>query len=625
MLLLLLGAIALPFLAGLCVLALGPRLSASLRRAVTLSVLLLTAGCVVALLRYVGRDPGIAIAWLPGTGRMTLDLGLSALYVLLATDAAACLVALGGWTPDSQDSHYADALMLVAMAATGVALLSGHFLLRYAALEMAALCVALAPLAEVREGHGTHLTFLVYLLLRVGDAGLLSAVVLLWGSFTTLEVEPALAAVSHLPRPAAQIAAAGLLTASWAKIGAWPFQAWVRAGRRLTPRSEAWLYATVLPNLGLYLLYRVVRLLAPTGPLGSAPMWLGAGGAALAAFLALRQQDPDRSLPYVAAALGGLAVVAASGGLQMVVWLSALVLTPARVLLHLALRVPQRDPARPLGAAIGALGLGGWALCLTYWARGAGLPSAALHLAEVGVALLAVWAIAVVWDALSALRSARLETVPYVRWAGIGLLGVTSVALPWMLKPLFMSYLSYYGMPLELPALPTFRSLLRYLWTMPALWGVAALVVGLELWGVGLSVFRVKGPKEGDRASGSEAPDYGAADRVAEDRVAEDRVAEDREVEEDLVYIAARVRDLIEQHVLEGTLHQAVRVAVRGSELVYRWMEQGTLEAALRGVVRVVRELAQAGQRWHTGRLRRNLRWIVASAVLAVGVLVFVV
>jgi hypothetical protein len=38
--------------------------------------------------------------------------------------------------------------------------------------------------------------------------------------------------------------------------------------------------------------------------------------------------------------------------------------------------------------------------------------------------------------------------------------------------------------------------------------------------------------------------------------------------------------------------------------------------------VRSVCGLAQAGQRWHTGRLRRNLMWIVASAVLAVVVLV---
>jgi len=287
----------------------------------------------------------------------------------------------------------------------------------------------------------------------------------------------------------------------------------------------------------------------------------------------------------------------------MVVWLYVLGLTPVRVLLHLAARAPRSDPARPLGTAIGALGLGGWALCLTYWARGAGLSSAALNLAEVAIALLGVWAISVVRDALSALRSARLEAVQHVRWAGMGVLSLISVASPWMLKPLFISYLSYHGMPLGLPALPTLRSLLHYLWTMPALWIVAALVVGLELWGVGIPAFRARGAEDRDPSGG--------------------RDPQVRDTEGDLVRIAARVRDLLERHLLEGTLHQAVHVVVRGSELVYRWVERGALEGVLRKVVRSVRGLAQAGQRWHTGRLRRNLLWIVASAVLAVVVLVF--
>lgn len=600
---LLFGAIALPFVAALLLSLLGQCLSAPLRRAVTLGVLLLAAGCAAALLGYVGRDPAVAIEWIPGTGQMTIELGFSALSVLLATCVAACLAWLGGWPATSQGTHYADAVILAALAATGMALLSGHFLLRYAALEIAALCVALAPLAEVRGEHGTSLTFPVYLLLRIGDAGLLSAVVTLWGMAGTLDIGPALAAAFGLPGPAARIAAAGLLLASWVKIGAWPFQAWVSVGRRLEPRSEAWLYAIVLPNLGLYLLYRVVPLLAQNSSLGSAPLWLGAGGAALAALLALRQQNVDRTLPHVAAVLGGLAVVAASGGLQIVVWLCVLVLTPIRVLLHLAARAPRSDPARPLGTAIGALGLGGWALCLTYWARGAGLPPAALYLAEVGVALLGVWAISVVRDALSALRAARLEAVQHARWAGMGVLSLISVASPWMLKPLFISYLSYHGMPLGLPALPTLRSLLHYLWTMPALWVVAALVVGIELWGAGIPAFRARGTEDRDASGGRET--------------------QVRDAEGDLVRAATRVRDLFERHLLEGMLHQTVHGVVRGSEFVYRWVERGALEGVLRKVVRSVCGLAQAGQRWHTGRLRRNLSWIVASAVLAVLVLLF--
>jgi hypothetical protein len=81
----------------------------------------------------------------------------------------------------------------------------------------------------------------------------------------------------------------------------------------------------------------------------------------------------------------------------------------------------------------------------------------------------------------------------------------------------------------------------------------------------------------------------------------------------------------VEGVVLEGTTRQIAQTTADGGRLAYRVMEQGGLEGLLRRIVRGV----MAGSRWlqrqHTGRLRRNLVWVVASLALAVLALVLYV
>jgi hypothetical protein len=424
-----------------------------------------------------------------------------------------------------------------------------------------------------------------------------------------------------MPAPLLGLTAAGFLLAVWVKIGAWPFQVWGSIGQRLAPRHGAWLYGTVFPNLGLYLLYRTAPLIRAGGPLGQAALWLGAAGAVLSALLALRQRDLDQemTLPHVFAMLGGLTVVAASGGLQVAIWLSIWVLTPVRVLLHLAARAPARDPVRSLGAALGAIGVVGWALVLTYWARHAGLSTVALHLAELAVALLGVWGVLTIRSAWSALRVLRRERARMTRSVGMGVLGLAVVAVPWMLDPLAASYEAYHGRFL---ACPGPLVLLRYVGTMPAAWIVAVLAVLVALWGRG----RLPRPvvqTPGDAAPAN-APELwlgrlsGAVRRTIEGQILEKGLAQG-------VYAVLRgsrlIHRYVEQGILERMLVDGVRAIMRGSRLVYQHVEQATLEGALRRVVQGIVDVARVGQSWHTGRLRRNLLWIAASVVLALTIL----
>jgi hypothetical protein len=92
---------------------------------------------------------------------------------------------------------FSAALLLLMLSAANIAFLSKNFLGRYVALEVVGLGIALAPLLEVREG--ARLARWVYLLLRLGDVGLLLAILVLHRAAGTLDINAALSASLTLP------------------------------------------------------------------------------------------------------------------------------------------------------------------------------------------------------------------------------------------------------------------------------------------------------------------------------------------------------------------------------------------------------------------------------------------
>ncbi|HRT32032.1 MAG TPA: proton-conducting transporter membrane subunit, partial [Anaerolineae bacterium] len=219
----------------------------------------LVTACATGLLFFIGETPTIAFTWLPGAGAMGFSLERAGLLAALATSATAAFVL----TQTARTSHEASIsawltgmVLLVALAAANAAFLSAHFLARYVALEVVGLCIALAALIEIGEMRGLRRGGLVYLLLRIGDAGLLAAILLLGARTGTLEIGPALAAAPALSARALGWVTVGFALAVSVKIGVWPFHFWIRVGQSLSHPGDLWLYATVMPNLGLYLLYR---------------------------------------------------------------------------------------------------------------------------------------------------------------------------------------------------------------------------------------------------------------------------------------------------------------------------------------------------------------------------------
>ena len=650
---LIVGVVGLPLLAAGAVLALcrRPRLA----RAVALTATGLTALCALALLPHIGDGPAITVEWLPGAGSMGLTTGATGLYAALVTTWGAFLVLLaappfippnGGERGGGSAEHppLSAAVTLLALAATNVAFLTDHFLARYIALEIVALCIALVLLVEVRNSAG-RLAWRGYLLLRLGDAGMLTAILILMEASGTLSIGPALelalssteGAGGTLDGARLGLVVAGFILAVWIKLGIWPFHLWIQPGRRLRLASHAWLYATVMPNLGLYLLYRITPLLALAGPLQTAALWLGAGGAALAALIALTQANVRRALVYVGAAQGGLALFVAASGVKPAVWLGLLALTPLRLVLFLAADAaqssdsPSRRGAATCFFALGGLALAAFGLLTTWWAREAGAPLDALLVAEAAVALTGVWTASTAWR-LSRPVEARNQVfrkkpgffggaaVHWTQWMTVGLLGIGVLAGGLAFGPLTQHLAAASRM--TLPAIPTLPALLRYAATAPALLVVLALV--LAVWRFrrysGLSPLVSAQPAEEvyDLEEGL-ARAAQVLHAVVEIGIAEQIVA----LAVRAVVDGARItHNVVEHKGLEGLLHRSVRAAVDGASATYRIVEHEGLEGFLRRSVRAVLALGRGLQRWHTGRLRRNLLWVAVSLALVVLTLV---
>ncbi len=601
---LLVALFALPLGTALAI-ALFPRRFA-LARGLALAASAATGLCATALLPMAGRGPTIQLEWLPGTGPIAIGLGATGLYAVLVTTWAAFFALLGTTTGEDRTPPRALATMCLALGAANVAFLTEQFLARYVALEIVALAIALAPLVELKGHESSRAFWLVYLMLRVGDAGLLTAILILFDASGTLAIAPALDTAAMLGAARFGWTLFGLLLAIWVKLGNWPFHIWTRYGRSLSVSTQAWLYAIVMPNLGAYLLYRITPILALSSAAQALILWLGAGAAMLSVLLALTRRSLRSSLVYVGAARGGLLVFAAASGVDAAVWLALLATTPLYVLLFVAGLAPERGTPSIAGRAaqvvfgMAGLGLAIVGLFITFWARQAGVALDALFVAEITIALLVIWAVR---EGLR--RVERLSTEPdgdeemlhpAARWTAIGALGLVSLSgllgLGWLMDHLVVSA------GIAAPAAPTLAMLLRYIVSAPALILTMALV--LVAWWL-------------RRRSGIQVlvPVPETNDREMDVRY---------DVEDALVQAGRALHAVVEVGFLEQFVLLVVQLVVDGALLTYRLVEQEGLEGFVNRLVQGILGLGRATRRMHTGVLRHNLMWIPLSLALALAV-----
>jgi len=403
-----------------------------------------------------------------------------------------------------------------------------------------------------------------------------------------------------------------LILAVWVKLGGLPFHLWVRAGRRLSLSSRTWLFGTVMPNLGLYLLYRVSPLVALPGPARTVAMWLGAAGAALAALLALVQTDVRAAPAYLGAVQAGLVVFVAAGWGKEAVWLALLVLTPLRTLLFVAADTPG-DKVSAGMLSLGGLALAGFGATLVWWGR-AGGSAGALFVAEAAVGLVAAWAVQVTWRFMvEPWDVSRPGQVHGTRLVVLALLGAVILAGGLAFEPLAHRLAAATGQ--SSPVIPALPSLLEHMAVMPVALTVVVLVAAL--WGLQR---RFKRPAF-DEGSGDA---YNLEEALTHAAEALRNVVEVSLLEHGLVLAlravlgsARAAQRFVEQQGLEHGLDLVLRAVLGSARAALRFVEQQGLEGALRWFGHTVLRMSRAMQRWHNGRLRRYLLWIPITLALA--------
>lgn len=610
------GLIILPFLMG-CVLLVGNRwLHAPLVHSLTSVAVGCAALSALVLLPHVGQEVPWVLTWLPEAGPMSLSLGATGLYAACVTTWAAFLVLVAvrgeGVNPLSR------AILLVALAAANVAFLADHFLGRYVALEIVGLCIALAPLVELSGTEGARLTRIIYLILRIGDAGFLSGILLLWHVGGTLAIGPALDAGKSMETSALFWTVAGFLLAVWVKVGAWPFHLWLYPARKLSLPSRIWLYGLLMPNLGLYLLYRVTPLLTASVLLREGAFWLGAACTGIAMLLAVSRREIKASLLYLNAAQGGLALFVAASGEGYVVWLGLLLMTPLRLLLFLSSDLATGALTalrRRLVAAL--LGLGGllltaWGILAVWWMQATDVPLVALWIVEIAVALMGIWGVRTLVQFLSEAPVPAMTVEP-ARAHGLVsyVLGAVLLVGGLGFRPLVPYLVAASGA--HLPDIPSLLTLVVHALSSPTFSLVsisAAVVYGLSWRWRFLQMVNGEGL-------------YGPENSLMAVARAVHRAIESNLLDRGLVGFArsimtsARSFSYIESNILERGLLGIVRSIMASARSLSRIVEEGGLEGMLRIAIRSVETVSGILQRWHTGRLRYNLVWVVAFLVLA--------
>jgi hypothetical protein len=515
----------------------------------------------------------LGLAWLPGAGSLALALAPPGLAVALATTIAFALAVC------LDDAPFG--LGLVCLGAANMALLAGDFLGRYVALEIVGLCVAAVHLVVSRGKGGARAARHTYMLLRLGDAGLLMAILLLWRLTGTLAIGDALGTATSFAGAAAggpEASAlawigAGLALAAWVKLGAWPMQVWLEPALDLSFLGRSWLYASVMPNLALYLLSRVSPLLAAipvVSPVLRSAGLLAALAAGAGALVLARGGRWRRSLVYLGALQGGLAMMLAAAGQGQALVTVVVVVTPLR--LALDAWVPSDEARHVAGHVSGG--------------------TRALGLAILGLLLIWIWALG------------QLFTTGF-GWAAVGYVGLLPI-LGWGALALVLPHPAGEQRPVTASqgkvAHAGDGAAIDKL-TRAANWWIERGVLG------GLVTRVARGALLASRAA------HGLVERRLLGGI-EDGITGG------VMGVSKAAHGLVEERLLGGLETGLARGVLKASQAAHLLVERGTLDGSLRVGARLVQSVSGHLQRRHTGRLRHNIAWLgVTLAALMVWVI----
>jgi hypothetical protein len=267
----------------------------------------------------------------------------------------------------------------------------------------------------------------------------------------------------------------------------------------------------------------------------------------------------------------------------------------------------------------GGLALMAFNLIAVWWARER-IPAAALFIAQVAAALAGLWPVATILSDCTnpqsrEIQESRLGNGDWIRWTTIGLLSIIVLTSGLTFGPLvrFAADVTHTTPPVT----PTLQTLTTSLPALLVAAVLAAILWQLRRWSISVAVSQRVKHEMWDSEKGLA--------RVAETLRS---VIEVTILERIVAWIkhtvtnSARIVWIVEHGVLEGIIDRAVQAVMNSATVAYRAIEQEGLEGVLRRTVSAALALGRRMQRWHTGRLRRNLLWVPVALALAIITLV---
>ena len=255
--------IALPLAFGLCSIFFSNHLRQQL---VQISAQTTTILAVIVSLFAIFTAPAqapICITWQPSVGQMCLAFEPSSMLLVMLSAIALSFLLLCSSFYKIKLSAVQMGLMSISFSTANIVLLTTNFLMRYAALEITALClmgsIFIVSLAEhIKRRH----LVIVFLNMRLGDIALLIAIFTMYAFSRTFLIDQNFSIAASLLTSVLMVIVSCLLVTVIIKMGVWPLNWWVRSSSTLHSIVYAWFVGLLLPLLGAYLLYRTTPLLS---------------------------------------------------------------------------------------------------------------------------------------------------------------------------------------------------------------------------------------------------------------------------------------------------------------------------------------------------------------------------
>lgn len=142
-----------------------------------------------------------------------------------------------------------------------IALLSGQFMIRYIAIDVVGLLAAMMVLTSFADIFALKGFIIIFQVLRLGDLGLLAAILLMNHYTGTLEISEMISATTILPLNIRTWIYFGFMLALLIKLAIWPFGIWLQKAGECAPGIPFWISGILTPALGYYLLYRILPII----------------------------------------------------------------------------------------------------------------------------------------------------------------------------------------------------------------------------------------------------------------------------------------------------------------------------------------------------------------------------